>query len=345
MVMPCAVPWSVRHCIKPLRALVLAVAALALAAQPCLAELQEPPRSMPVAELLEPEVIQLDDGAVVGEPVIEGEAYAGPTLMPDGQLAYWPNEPWDLYVLPDGLMYHSYLAGGRESRFASIWAHEESFGWIWDISLGGRVGILRWGTAGSDKPEGWQLDIEGAAFPRLDLEVDRDLISVDFRFGVPLTYSQGQWHTKLAFYHLSSHLGDEYLARFPLLTRVSYSRDAMVLGIGRYILDSMRIYSEAGYAFTNYGGSEPWEFQFGMEYSPRVVSGLRGSPFAAVNGLLREEVDYGGSLIVQTGWQWRGTATGNLFRLGFQYFNGKSEQFQFFRQHEEQFAGALWYDY
>ena len=69
-----------------------------------------------------------------------------------------------------------------------------------------------------------------------------------------------------------------------------------------------------------------------------------GSPFAAVNGHLREEVNFGGNLSVQVGWQWRGSS-GHVFRTGLQYFNGKSAQYQFFNEHEDQIGMAIWYDY
>ena len=31
-------------------------------------------------------------------------------------------------------MYRSYLAGPRESRFASQWVREQDRGWLWDIA-------------------------------------------------------------------------------------------------------------------------------------------------------------------------------------------------------------------
>jgi len=40
-------------------------------------------------------------------------------------------------------------------------------------------------------------------------------MATDFRFGVPLTYGEGPWRTKFGFYHLSSHVGDEYLLKNP----------------------------------------------------------------------------------------------------------------------------------
>jgi uncharacterized protein DUF1207 len=253
-------------------------------------------------------------------------------------------DQWSWQVLPDGLMYPAYLAAGRESRFASQWMHEGSGGSFWDVALGGRVGMLRYGNRDPLLPEGWQIDIEGAAFPRLTLDSQRDLVAVDFRFGVPITARFGKFETKLAYYHLSSHLGDEYLEKNLSAVRINYVRDVIVLGLAVRPHDDLRLYAEAGWAGFVSGGSEPWEFQFGVDYSPIRPTSIRGAPFFAVNGRIRQELDFGGNMTVQTGWQWRGE-TGQLFRFGFHYLNGKTDVYQFFREHEEQFAIGIWYDY
>ena len=54
---------------------------------------------------------------------------------------------------------------------------------------------------------------------------------------------------------------------------------------------------------------------------------------------------FGGSLVVQAGWQWLNGATGTRLRVGFQYFNGKNEQYQFYNDFVEQFGVGIWYDY
>jgi hypothetical protein len=253
---------------------------------------------------------------------------------------------WTWQCFPNGLIYPSYLAGTKESRFASVWNHDSRLGWMWDLEAGGRVGLLRFGTdGGTPRPNGWQLDLEGAAFPRLDLDHERDLISVDFRAGVPLTFGYGPFQVKLAAYHLSSHLGDEFSLRFPDYPRINYSRDALVLGGSYYLTDDLRLYAEAEWAWYTDGGTKPWEFQFGLDYSPAWSWQNRcGAPFLAMNGQLREEVDYGGTFVVQAGWQWRGESN-HLLRVGVQYFTGKSDQFQFFRRNEEKIGIAMWYDY
>ncbi len=229
---------------------------------------------------------------------------------------------WQL--LPAGLMYRSYLAGDREPRISSQWVHLRDLGWRWDATLGGRVGLLRYGTNNDLWPQGWQIDVEAAAFPRLDLEHLRDLDAVDFRAGVPITTRQGPFETKFGYYHLSSHIGDEYLLRFPDFPRINYVREALMLGMAVYLNPSLRLYSEVDYSFYVDGGALPWEFQFGADFSSIEPSGFGGAPFFAVNGHLRQENDFGGNVTLQTGWQWRGY-TGHLCRIGLQYFNGMSD--------------------
>jgi hypothetical protein len=222
--------------------------------------------------------------------------------------------------------------------------HEPEWGWLWDGSVGGRVGLIRYGTSDLIWPEGWQLDAEAGAFPRLSADQDGDLISVDYRYGFALTHRRGRLESKFAFYHLSSHLGDEFQLTHPWVPRINFSRFGFVYGAAFYPLDNVRTYGEVGYAFHTDGGSEPWEFEFGIDYSPLNPSGPWGAPFLAVNGHLRQEVDFGGNFVLQAGWQWRGAA-GQLARIGLHYLNGQSDQYEFFREHEQQIGIGFWYDF
>jgi hypothetical protein len=269
-------------------------------------------------------------------------AYNGSPMVTESPFGF--NESWTWQVLPDSILYKSYLAGNHESRMGSQMVHINNQGNFWDVTLGGRAGILRYGNSDPYWPEGYQLDIEGAAFPRLNFDHERDLDSVDFRFGIPLTMRVGQWQTKFGYYHLSSHLGDEYLVRNNTLDRLNYVRESLMLGVGLFLNPNFRLYSEVDYAFYTDGGAKPWEFQFGAEFSPVDCDRFRGSPFMAVNAHLHQEVDFGGSVTAQIGWQWRGR-TGHLLRTGFQYFNGMSEQAQFFTRFEQQYGWGVWYDF
>lgn len=253
--------------------------------------------------------------------------------------------PWTFQFLPDGLLYHSYLAGEKEPRFSGALLWDTQGGTYLDAVLGGRVGIFRYGSEGPRNPQGWQLDVEGAAFPRLNIDENHDLESADFRFGVPFTSRRGPLAVKFAYYHISSHVGDEFLVRNPGFVRVNYVRDALVYGLTYSLNPDLKIYGEVSYAFYVAGGAEPWEFQFGAEYSPAVALCPLGAPFLAVNGHTREEVDFGGSVNVIGGWEWRSRRSDRQIRVGAQYFNGKSSQYAFFSQHEELLGFGIWFDY
>ena len=261
----------------------------------------------------------------------------------------WAARPWQWHLLPNNLIYTSYLAGPKEPRIGSVVYEDNLDGTLWDTTLGGRASILRYGSDTVVHPQGFELQIEGAAFVRLDPEDDRDMRSNDFRFGVPLVYGVGRWQYKLAYYHNSAHLGDEYMLKYPQSSggyeRLNYVRDCIVLGASWYPLDWMRLYGEAGYAFFNAGGSEPWEFQFGTELIQARPTGIFGAPFIAVNGMLREELDYGGNVCTQAGWAWRGRRSEKLFRVGVEYLYGSDPQYEFAFTNQNRFGFGMWYDF
>ncbi|TWT74615.1 hypothetical protein Pla123a_34390 [Posidoniimonas polymericola] len=255
---------------------------------------------------------------------------------------------WTWQSMPDTLIWHSFLAGPREPRigtkFMNVSGTAEHGQNLWDATVGGRRGVIRYGDNDPLRPQGWQLDIEGAALVRLNLDEERDVESSDFRFGVPLTYGSGDFQFKTGYYHLSSHLGDEYQVRNPTVDRINYVRDAIMLGVSYNPTPDWRLYGETAYAFFTAGGAEPWEFQFGVEYSQAGPTGFSGTPFFATNAHLRQELDFGGDWTTHMGWLWR-NCTGNTMRLGLHYMNGKSTQYQFLNNFEEQAGVGLWYDY
>ncbi len=253
-------------------------------------------------------------------------------------------DDWCCQVLPASIMYKAYLAGVKESRLAFYLINVDNDGWLLDGSVGGRFGVFRYGTSDLIRPQGFQIDVEGAAQVRLDIPEEVDVRGVDFRAGVPMAYSYGQHQTKFAYYHLSSHAGDEFLIKNPGFTRLNYARDVLLLGHSYYVTDDLRIYGEIGWAFWTDVGKE-WELQFGLEYAPARPTGCYGAPFFALNTHLREEVNYSGNFVFQAGWAWRSEHDGSLLRTGLHYYNGKSPQFSFFDQFEQQIGFAIWYDF
>ncbi len=272
--------------------------------------------------------------------------FTDPTFEDCPGFDQFSSEPWRWQVLPNGLIYRSYLAGVREPRLGVVLLHERDGGDYWDATVGARLALFRYGTTDGIHPQGWEFDVEGAALPRLTLDDARDLETVDFRGGAYLAYGIHDWQFKAGYYHLSSHLGDEFAINNPgsLADRINYVRDSILLGASYFPDPICRLYAEAGYALNADGGAEPWEFQFGTELSQPGPTGFHGSPFLAVNAHLRQENDFSGEITAQTGWLWRGM-NGQVMRLGLHYLNGKSSQYQSFDDFEEQIGVGLWYDF
>jgi hypothetical protein len=288
-------------------------------------------------------IVQTDGGYpsyVDADVYYEGDPYPYSSSPQHGLTS----DAWCWQMLPQGLIYRSYQAGVHEPRMGIVFLEADGNAY-WDAALGGRVPLIRYGDTAVIRPQGWQLDFEGAALPRLTLDDMRDLESVDFRAGVPLTYGMGDWQFKFGYYHLSSHLGDEFAIRNDALDdRINYVRDSLVAGVSYYPIPVMRVYAEVGYALYALGGAEPWEFQFGTELSQPGPTGFRGTPFLAMNGHVREDHNFGGDFTAQAGWLWR-DPVGRTLRLGGHYFNGKSSQYQFFNNSEEQIGVGMWYDF
>ena len=253
------------------------------------------------------------------------------------------SETWRLQVRPQGFLYPTYWASASEPRLATHLVRDMGQQSYLDSYAGGRVGLLRYGSA--ERAEGFQLDVLGGAKLRQDWDGGLDVIATDFRYDILGTYAQGPHRIKLGFYHVSSHLGDEFLLANPGFPRLNYFRDVLVAGYSYYPHPRLRLYAEAGWGFQT-EISEPWEFQFGVDYGPDRGTGLRGAPFFAINSHLRQELGFGGNLAVQAGWAWRSDRPGDgVLRTGAYYYNGGSPQYSFFARHEQQAGWGIWYDF
>lgn len=299
---------------------------------------------LPIDALTDVELDQLCGGETYYPAQSYNKTFVDPVI---GNAVNHPAQSTTLEVLPGDVIWHSYWAGAKEPRTSGVIFRDTNGNLsLMDVTLGGRVSILRNGyRQANGRPLGWEIQIEGAAQLRLNLDRNLDFDSTDFRFGVPLIYAPNerlQW--KFAYYHLSSHVGDEFLERNPGFTRINFSRDVLVLGTSFFPRPAWRWYGEVGWAFNDDEGSDPWEVQFGLDYAQPGPTGTRGTPFFAINGHLREEVNFGGNLAVQAGWLWRGR-TDRVLRTGLHYYNGKSSQFEFFDDFEQQLGVGLWQEY
>ena len=242
-----------------------------------------------------------------------------------------------LELLPRDDLYAPYLAAPKEPRIGDVKFYAPEQGWLWDVTLGGRAGLVRAALTGVIL----QLDVEGAAFVRLDLDDDRDLIASEFKYGAHLFALVSGISFRLGYYHLSAHLGDEAERHFPGRRPNGYSRDTIVAGVAVQV-DALRSYLQIGFAPVVNGPAEPWEIEIGAEFLPACRKWW-GNAFAAMHAHLRQENDFGGVVTLEAGWRWQSAEFGSILRIGLHGSLGRSPQYQFYDLAERQIglAGGL----
>ena len=267
------------------------------------------------------------------------------TVFSEHPQTYEQHLCWQL--LPNGLLYKTYLAGEKEPRMQLVPYYDtKGKRKIWEAVLGGRAGLIRLSDPSISNSDAFQLDLEGAVFARvLPDEPSAMLEGSDYRVGLYGTWEFDRLSYRAGYYHISAHVGDEYLIANPLFNRINYVRDSALAGAAYQLDEVSRVYGEIGYALGVEGGAKPLEFQFGGEYAPLPTTQFTGAPFAAVNAHLREDFDFSGGVNVVAGWGWQGEHSKRRLRLGLNYYNGPSLQYEFFDRWENLVGAGIWLDY
>ncbi len=126
------------------------------------------------------------------------------------------------------------------------------FRWHGDLQVGLEAGI--WSV--------FNLD------PHPDIAGGTEIVNTDFYVGIPLTYAVNQWSFRWRVYHISSHLGDEFLVNHPGFHRVNPSIEATDFYTSYQASEGIRLYVGPGVIFhsdPSYLEKPPLYIQYGTE--------------------------------------------------------------------------------
>ena len=256
-----------------------------------------------------------------------------------------------LTVFPNTLLWEPPLAVKRDPRMMFTASDLKNYrsSYSVDATIGGTQGLLRLQPEGADLAA--QVDIFGVVNTRLSPD---DLMLADYRFGLPISWKRGWWHGKVGYEHTSAHFGDEYIASGQTFGVPSWSKDELVLGLGRYFGEqqNLRVYGHFGYAFqfvvpgvedTN---ATRTRFDLGFEWFARQPVGLTGTPFVAANFEWRGDQDNNTNMNLQAGWLWRNPfQREGMFRIFAEHYRGRSPYGQIFLTNESYTAIGIAFDY
>lgn len=222
------------------------------------------------------------------------------------------------------------------------------------VSFGNHVAFFRinnpWGCPGA-----LQLELEGgvwALFEHCDHIAPLD--NADYYVGLPLVYCHGSWKHRLRLWHLSSHLGDEFMVEHPQFVRTNPSAEYLDYFLSYEPSPCLRLYGGLGVIlrsdethpckrfYAEYGGE--WRYRWGNICFP--CSRIHGRPFFACHFRSYEDnnFDFDGTFVA--GYEFTKCAgCYKRLRIFGEYHNGFSVEGQFNRLHTDYFALRLSYGY
>jgi hypothetical protein len=207
------------------------------------------------------------------------------------------------------------------------------------VNIGDYLGIYRWSF---NERDAVQINVGGAVNTRFDASKQHDLQVIDFYGNVPVDVALGPTAMRFMFYHVSSHLGDDYL-REKNIQSVDNSWEALRGIFSIHPFQAFRFY--AGYTHAVHT-KPPWNgknaVQGGMEVyfnnSPRVqwhpylAQDLQSWSRSAWNPTYSAEIG------IKTGGQ---ASNGRGIAYYLQYITGPRYEGQFYRNQETVWLAGL----
>lgn len=236
--------------------------------------------------------------------------------------------------LPDNRIFDPLLADPRWPHFSVSYGRVIQSGAprirdVGMISLGEHVNFVEYD---SDVAGRFGAGLQPVVNGIFDLNSpSKDLVNADYRLGVPVDYRYGPFSAEAAVFHQSSHLGDEFVFRFPQ-PRINLSYEGVTLKVSQD-MGTFRLYAGFGRLVHSVPHDlPPWWAQQGVEWTS-VISCFSDSiaPVVAVNLEEHEKTDWHVDLSVRAGVEFVNPAKSRRrFQILLEYFRGHDPNGQFF---------------
>lgn len=146
-------------------------------------------------------------------------------------------------------LFRPFMADPREICYSVGWRFNDNALTknIIDVSFGDTLAIYRWCDMWPWHGQ-LQIEIEGAVWAVFDpCTESAPLINADYYVGFPLTYAIDRWQFRLRPFHISSHIGDEFLLNHPGFDRRNASNEYIDFFISHDLTPELRFYGGIGY--------------------------------------------------------------------------------------------------
>ena len=262
-----------------------------------------------------------------------------------------------VFLLPGGApSFLPFKADPRAVEMSAAWRYNDSHH-IFEqnvaaVSYGDQATLCRlirpWGYNGY-----FDFGIEGALWAFFEiLDESAPLVNADYYVGFPFTYVMDDWQFRLRVFHISSHIGDEFLIDHPSFHRRNPSSEYLDLFASWYYNPWLRLYAGLGIILRS---DETYRFkkyyaEYGFEqYIPRFASyynraEVLGIPYFAAHMRTRADDRYRFDGSFALGYEWsRLGIEEKVLRVFLMAHEGYCFDGQFSRQRNNWYeVGASW---
>jgi Protein of unknown function (DUF1207) len=149
----------------------------------------------------------------------------------------------------DPVLFRPFMADPREIDYSVGWRFNDNALTknIIGVSFGDSFALYRWCDIGPWHGE-LQIELEGGVWAVFDpVSHSSPLINADYYVGFPLTYAFPKWQFRLRGFHISSHIGDEFLIDHPGFDRRNASAEYLDFFVSHDLTKEIRLYGGIGY--------------------------------------------------------------------------------------------------
>lgn len=230
-----------------------------------------PSQALTLDQLEASSPFDFSDGCVDCAPYDENCVYSQDGACCDGGLPCdidgacceggWPcdcNELWDEcccfccrtgVIMPEcPVLFKPFMADPRQVCYSVGWRFDDRVftQHIIDVSYGDFFPIYRiWNMFLCG--DALEFDLEGALWAIFEpLHYSAPLVNADYYVGLPITYAYGPWSFRFRFFHISSHIGDEFLLNHPRFRRLNPSAEYVDLAASYQLNCDLRVYFLVG---------------------------------------------------------------------------------------------------
>lgn len=232
-----------------------------------------------------------------------------------------------------GPRFHDILAGNLGTAF----------------SFGDQFPIYRWANVWRWHGD-LQLELEAGLFAVFCFDKKWfPMQNADYYAGIPVTYATGPWAYRARFYHVSTHVGDEYMDDHRWFRRKNKSFEAVDF-FASYQNDTIHIYGGPGVIVHSDPEFHmpPIYFEYGIEARAfrRNFTQLYGQPFLAIHVQNAQEHNFAFDPTYAIGYEWgKIQGFGRKIRIYFEYHDGFSPDGEFSHNKTTYYALKLSYGF